>query len=1457
MSKPGSARVPGRTQGDAARAPKAWQRPRAEEAGSAAAAAAAAPDNRAIALVLRGPLDARKLTAALEEMPLRYAQLRRRTLAVVTSEENSAAPKLPVTFTDLSAAADAQPPILSLAREQLRCDVGFSDRSQPLARASLLRLAPERHLLCVAAAEAACDPATLGVLMRDLGRCYSARLRGEQPPGPLPVRATDSAPAVKRQARGERQERQPKPPIEILPFSVPEALAASVARLAARLQVAELTVYFAAYALLLARMTGRPSVRLAVDRADLAAAVLPMLRGMHGETASTCVAIDTLASGERLVKDMQALGRTLAVACAPTDAVEHPAGAPASGEPAAGFRCGVRLTRETIEFAGLAVETLPVAAARDPAGLELALAYDAQGLAGEWRHDPRGIEAATVRGWLACYRTLLRSLAVESDSPLALLELLPDEQLRLMHGWNAAAAPGSARSVEELVALAAGRSPDRIALRDEAAVVTWRELESRSNRLARHLATRGAAPGLRVGVLMHPGVDQVVTHLAVLKTGAACLPLDPHLPDPALKALLQAGAGNLVVATEWAGDRPPVPLVLLREEAADIDRQADAAPTPSASPAFGEEPLFVVRREVDGAAHVVVLPRRAVASAVRALGTILALGARDTLLAAEPLDNGGYGLDVLAALGCGAQVRFVAPSPSPQVLRSLLEEGEVTAMAAAAGRWRELVDGTWQARPGFKAMLPAIEADPRLVADLLARGAQVCCLYGSTEVAGMAAALKLEHAEQLALLGRSDVAGGIAGADGAGAGAGESEGDGHAGGGTRRILGRPQGISAVWVCDEHGQPCPIGVVGELHVGGECVASGYLGERPLTAHRFLPDALGAKSGRKLFRTGELGRWRHDGLLEYLGRHAVPAVAGVVAAAAAMEPREGLRPIEEAGMTESAPAAGIESAPSEATAAPAPVVQATRVAPAVPASSTTVDLPLYAYDRSDGLIQDPPILAPDDPVMRTAWQQVKPLVDRDEGKEATLATARRAVAMHYAVAVAAGLVVGLGLTLLLNGERLLEMVFVAGVESVIGGEEKVASSSRSVEATAEDATPRPIVELPNPVPVREVTSLAGDAAQSRKGGSESAKVVAPAKGVEPAPGVEPAKVAEPAGAGPAKVAAPAKAVEPVKVVEPAKVVEQPEAIEPAKVVEPAKFVEQSKIAEQSRVAEQSKVAEQPKVVEPAKVAVPVKAVEPVKAAEASGARESSKPIEAVRPAVSRAAGASTASGAATASALPSLNDLAMPPDVARSDEVEKPVGSTKSVDTPTSIESAKPVEAARSVEASKTLDLPRPIDSPKPVDVAKTQPASKAAEAATTEAAPMVRAAEDRVVPSQAVVPPQAAATPAPTRASPSIIPPVAVQPAQDSPPAKVAPPPVKVAPPAPVTPPVQVAQPAHEPPTTITSPPAAATPPTTPPTTPTAPAAHVTQASPPSNAGPAAAAECRRELVVLGLCGKLP
>ncbi len=654
-------------------------------------------------------------------------------------------------------------------------------------------------------------------------------------------------------------------------FRIPESLSVAVARLAARLQVSEMAIYLAAYVLLLARVTGRPAVQVALDRADLAAAALPLLLGTLGEASLAPIAIDTRISGDRLLSDVHSLARSIAGPGRAADALPPQASLPAASDRVAGFRCGVRLTPETIEFDGLAVESVPVAADRrfdtGQSETDLALAYEEPGLSGEWRFDRRQLDEATVRGWIACYQTLLRSLASESDSPLALLELLPDEQLQLMTGWNAAAGPGGAPSLQERVAQEAARTPERIALHDGTTSVSWRDLEARSNRLARHLQLRGALPGVRVGILMKAGIERMIAQLAVLKTGAACLPLDAGWRDRSPRQLLRPDILNLAIAASRIDGDASVPLVLLDEEAGVIARQPEDAFELPVAAAFDEEPAFVVRKPADDSTRLVVLPRRAVASAARCLGSVMELGAGDTLLAVTQIGDDGLSLDVLAALAAGAQVRLAVreSTRASRSLRPLLEQGGVTAMVAPASVWQALLDDGWPGRPGFKAALPAIEASAPLAAALLAGGVHVWCLYGSIEATGMAAAMKIDDPDQLGRVeeGESDRAG--------------------------RIIGRPHGISAVWVCDAHGQPCPIGVAGELYVGGECLASGYLGERPLSADRFVPDALGAKAGRKLFRTLERGRWRHDGLLEYLGACEVPAaptVSVTMASAATM-------------------------------------------------------------------------------------------------------------------------------------------------------------------------------------------------------------------------------------------------------------------------------------------------------------------------------------------------------------------------------------------------------------------------------------------------------------------------------------------------------------------------------------------------------------------------------------------
>jgi amino acid adenylation domain-containing protein len=388
------------------------------------------------------------------------------------------------------------------------------------------------------------------------------------------------------------------------------------------------------------------------------------------------------------------------------------------------------------------------------------------------------------------------------------------------------------RSAHERISEQSRRTPDAVALAMGSRQWSYRDLEEQANGLAHHLVALGGRPGVMVGLFLDRSVDAVLAMLAIVKTGAAFLPLDPGYPPARLTSLLSDAAVRLVVTNEHC--RPALPAVDLGVCSLDADGPAIAAlPTTPPPVAIGAEDIAYVifTSGSTGRPKGVLVPHRGLVNLVQAQRAAFEVRRTDRVLQFAPLSFDASVSEVFVTLAAGATLVIASGDrlrPGRE-LHETLRDQRVSMVTLPPSVLAVLPEGL----PELRTVISAGEAITIDIADRWSAGRRLLNAYGPTEntVCATVGEYKL---------------------------------------GDRVTIGKPLANVQVYVLDENLRPCPVGVPGELYLGGVGVARGYLGRPALTADRFIPDPYGGRAGARLYRTGDLGRWQEDGELEYLGR-----------------------------------------------------------------------------------------------------------------------------------------------------------------------------------------------------------------------------------------------------------------------------------------------------------------------------------------------------------------------------------------------------------------------------------------------------------------------------------------------------------------------------------------------------------------------------------------------------------
>ncbi len=827
------------------------------------------------AVRLRGPLAAPALERALAALVERHEALRTRFPARDGQPVQEILPHAEVTMelVDLSGRAAEEGPRDREAAARARLDAAarqpFVLAEGPLLRTVLVRLEAEDHLLLLCLHHIVSDGWSMGVLVRELSALYAACRDGRTAPlsalAPLPIQYADygcwqrewlAAGALEAQLAYWRRELAGAPPVLDLPtdrprpevesfrgahrsFAIPAGTVLRLRALARRHGTTLFTVLLAAWETLLYRYTGEDDLVVGVPVANRNRVEVEELIGFF---VNTLVLRTDLGGdppfGELVSRVREKMLGAQAHQDVPFDKLvaELQPDRDLGGAPL--FRLLVeshRLPDQDLTLPGMEVDVLPRLGGTSIFDLVLSLEERGERIAADLEYNTDLFEPARIERMAAHFGTLLASAVGDPGRRLTSLDLLTAGERLLLASWNATAAAYDPACLPLRFAEQARRTPEATALVCGERRWSYRELNARSNRLARRLAKLGVGPERLVGICLERQANLLPAVLAVLKAGGAYLPLDPAYPAERI-ALLTADAGVEVILTEGrlAG---AIPVGAARRVFLDAEEEAIAGERED-DPEFAATPenLAYVMYTSGSSGRpkgVAVRHRSAAALLDWALSCFLPEELRGVLASTSICFDISV-IELFVPLACGGAVILAG---SAFDLPTLPAAGEVTLINTVPSIAGQLV-ASGAIPPAVRAVSLAGEALPgSLVEDLYRQPsiARVLNLYGPTETTVYST---------FALIAR-----GAAGAP---------------------PIGRPVANEEIHLLGAGLQQAPPGIPAEICIGGEGVARGYLHRPDLTAERFRPDAWSGRAGARIYRTGDLGRCRADGTLDYLGR-----------------------------------------------------------------------------------------------------------------------------------------------------------------------------------------------------------------------------------------------------------------------------------------------------------------------------------------------------------------------------------------------------------------------------------------------------------------------------------------------------------------------------------------------------------------------------------------------------------
>ena len=466
------------------------------------------------------------------------------------------------------------------------------------------------------------------------------------------------------------------------------------------------------------------------------------------------------------------------------------------------------------------------------------------GIVGRFKYSSDLFESETVARMAGHLTTLLQSIVANPDQRISRLPVLTSpERQQICVQWNeTSAAYPSELCLHQLFVRQAERTPEAVALVDGDRQLTYRELDDRSNQLAVHLVGRGVAPEKPVALYFEPSLEMIVAVLAVLKAGGACVPLDPSYPADRLNHVLADTQFEIVLTQSHLRDQlsPEIPQVIsLDSEWAQVERESSDALRNRCQP---ENLAYVIYTSGStGKPKGVQITHRNLVHSTHARSLYYGADAGRFLL----LSSYAFDSSLVGIFGTLCRGGALVPTPGPLQsnltrLADLVEKHRITELLCVPSLYSLLLD---QAKASQlvslrMAIVAGESCTPELVKRHYAQVPETTLFneYGPTEAAVWSSVYKCQREQPGKLV----------------------------------PIGRPIPNAKVYVLDAHLNPVPVGVSGELYVGGPGVARGYLNRPVETAERFVPDPFSGNSGDLLYRTGDLVRYLPSGDLELVGR-----------------------------------------------------------------------------------------------------------------------------------------------------------------------------------------------------------------------------------------------------------------------------------------------------------------------------------------------------------------------------------------------------------------------------------------------------------------------------------------------------------------------------------------------------------------------------------------------------------
>jgi amino acid adenylation domain-containing protein len=802
-----------------------------------------------------------------------------------------------ISVTDLEHVSESELPcaIELLARNEWLQPINLSEEL-PI-RARLVRIDSARNLLILTLHQIVFDSQSVAIFFRELWTAYEAILNGKEPQlSALPVQYGDFASWQRHRVSGQNFQSQreywiqrlsgtlpflnlstdkPRPPVQgfdgsRLSILLPEILQLKLKELSRENGVTLFVTLLAAFKTLLYRYTAQEDLLVGCPVLNRR---LPEIENLLGSFVNTLVLRTNYSGSPSFRETLRRVRETCVSAFAHQDfpfeklVEELQPQRDLSRNPIFQVMFAFQNTSvPALELPGLRSEAVEIDGGMTKFDLTFSLVDKEHGIAGHIEYSTDLFNRDTIERMARHFRTLLEGIVVDPNQSIATLPIMTEpERHQILFEWNDTVADyPKDKCIHELFEEQVERTPDAIALEYQNKRITYREVNRKANQLAHYLISLGIGPEKLVGICVERSIEMVVGLMGILKASAAYVPLDPSYPKERLGFMLEDSQVSVLLTQEklvkdrgWKpvlspsaalrinsvegmedGPRssifdPRLKMVYLDRDLPMIGQQSSENPTTQIE---SHNLAYVIYTSGStGRPKGVQIEHRSVVNCLCSIGRGIELSQQDTWLAVTTISFDIAALELYLPLIRGAKLILASKAESSDSgqLLARIKASRATVIQATPSLWKVLLENQLENKHKIKILCGAETLSRQLADQLLERGS-VWNLYGPTEATIWSTMAKVEANDKPI------------------------------------PIGRPIANTQIYIRDTYLQPVPIGIPGDLYIGGGGLARGYLNRPEQTPEKFIPNPFSDNSNSRLYRTGDRAKYLADGNIEFLGR-----------------------------------------------------------------------------------------------------------------------------------------------------------------------------------------------------------------------------------------------------------------------------------------------------------------------------------------------------------------------------------------------------------------------------------------------------------------------------------------------------------------------------------------------------------------------------------------------------------